>query len=736
MLGSGSKRRCLAVVVLALALGAPVLARAESGGRVFLPVTQQGFTPDPGPTSLTLIERAEEAHTISHETALTYEVFALFGDSRLPTQYRGAPAEDSQVMAHLRAEWSALSANARAALAPFLLPPNAPGSWMNLSTIRAQSGDNVGAQAVEWRSVTGTSGVKVWYQTRFAGDDVKARGLADAVDSRIAAALITAMGQAWLPDGGLANNGGDPLLDLYLVQGAGITYRGLTTPYTGCEQTPAWINLNSARPLGDDATPGIVQSATHEMMHSIQFALPLADACSSYDWLAEATAKWSEDYVYHNAQSEQPYAPSYLDTAYWPLENTTNQRWYGAYVYPFFLTNRGGSPYTIGLIWQNAGGESSLKAVDDSGATFEDNWKDFAVHNWNRGPDEAKEYQEWDSLTHAAHPFAADKTFSGVTGVTKYAMPTRLEHLSIQYQHIYFTDESARSVIFYNGLDYNLKEGTPEYFDDDSTVLYTEDIEDESEKDSITVQALLKIEGDDEWQVEDWTYLPEAGFCRDSKDGRIEELVLIFANSEYDDANPDYTFNPKGLQPTLLVSDVGCYRWEGTVTATYVGASDRVETKSTSNVVFERTGGLDRWVREQQQYTLTTGTLSWSYVLHTARGTDYDCVWTLPSTPVNVGDDWGLLETFNGLTGGAHYYSYTGNGVADDTLTYTITGNHCGSPGDPPQTTQVDDWFHTDLETTGAPLAKFTSGGVMDASYTDDSGEFRYTWHLEAKREG
>jgi len=318
-------------------------AHAQGQVTIYLPLITAGSGAPGAPTqpSEVLIDQAEAAGTITHEQALMYKVYALFGDSRLPAQFNGAETEDSQIMFHLRAEWNALSAGTRANLAPFLLPPNAPGSWPELATV---SGQGVGAQAIEWRNVLATSGVRVWYQTRFAGDDVKAAGVAAAIDGRIFTVLLSLMGRTWLPDGGYASNGGDPLLDIYLVQGAGIGYLGLTTPYGGCEETAAWVNLKSDRPLGDDTTRGIVQTATHEMMHTIQFTYPLSDACSTYDWLAEATAKWSEHLTYPHAQSEQPYAPSYLNTAYWPLENTTGQRWYGAYLYPFFVTETQGRP--------------------------------------------------------------------------------------------------------------------------------------------------------------------------------------------------------------------------------------------------------------------------------------------------------------------------------------------------------------------------------------------------------
>ena len=180
----------LSALLLSLVLVGPLPVAAQGSNTVYLPLALReavaGQEPASSKPSGQLIEEAEEAGRISHEQSLVYRVFALFGDSRLPDRFASSTiAEDSQVMAHLRAEWASLSAQAQADLAPFLLPPTDPGSWHELPTVGAQ-GDipaqaEVSAGAIEWRTVLApATGVKVWYQTRYAGDDDKAAGLAVA----------------------------------------------------------------------------------------------------------------------------------------------------------------------------------------------------------------------------------------------------------------------------------------------------------------------------------------------------------------------------------------------------------------------------------------------------------------------------------------------------------------------------------------------------------------------------
>ncbi len=420
----------LAVLLASLVLTRPHPVAAQGGNTVYVPLALReavaGQEPASSKPSEQLIEEAEADGSITHEQALVYRVFALFGDSRLPGRFASSTVpEDSQVMAHLRAEWGSLSAQAKADLSPFLLPPNEPGSWHELTTVGAQAG--LAAQAIEWRSVVAAGGVRVWYQTRYTGDDAKAAGLAAAIDARIVPKLNVVMGRTWLADGGLPKNGGDDRLDIYLVRR--VNYRGLATPYNGCVSTPAWLNVNSDRILGNDTHAGMVQTAAHEMLHAVQFAYPLKDACSSYDWLAEASAKWFEHYAYPLAQSEQPYAAAYLDTAYWPLENAAGNREYGAYLYPFVVTQDRGNPEAVRRMWENSGTMDSLKAVNEA-ASFDTFWPDFVRYNWNRGP--ATEYQTWDSLTHAIRPHSADVVPSSGPNVFRRGLPATLDHLSAQ----------------------------------------------------------------------------------------------------------------------------------------------------------------------------------------------------------------------------------------------------------------------------------------------------------------
>ena len=150
-------------------------------------------------------------------------------------------AEDSRVLIQLVDEFDGLSQATQALLAPFVLPPPAPGSWQELREGAMGTGA-VKVTSVEWHSIATLNGeVKVWYQQRYADtgmDDVKAAGLVVALDNLIWSKLTGLMGREPLSDIGQSNNGGDGKLDIYLVH---MGDRGLTSPYVACDNSPVHL---------------------------------------------------------------------------------------------------------------------------------------------------------------------------------------------------------------------------------------------------------------------------------------------------------------------------------------------------------------------------------------------------------------------------------------------------------------------------------------------------------------
>src|SRR6185295_6167118 len=84
--------------------------------------------------------------------------------------------KDTQLIVEALERWGELSEEGRATVTPFLLPPSAPGSWLEARGL-------AGGGAVEWETLVSPGGkVKVWSQTRYAGDAARAETIAAAVD--------------------------------------------------------------------------------------------------------------------------------------------------------------------------------------------------------------------------------------------------------------------------------------------------------------------------------------------------------------------------------------------------------------------------------------------------------------------------------------------------------------------------------------------------------------------------
>jgi hypothetical protein len=153
-----------------------------------------------------------------------------------------------------------------------------------------------------------------------------------------------------------------------------------------------------------------------------------------------------------------------------------------------------------------------------------------------------------------------------------------LPRLTIHVDYLKFTDQNVSSVLYSNALAFanfpNLK-----------------------------IQALIKQGGS--WKpVEDWTKKLYQSYCRDLASERIQELVLIYSNS--DGTRPSDPI-PIGAVPNVGISNVGCAKWTGTSSIVLTSNGGGSSTQATS-LVFDRevlSGAPDG--AGQQAFTSTGG---------------------------------------------------------------------------------------------------------------------------------
>jgi hypothetical protein len=533
-------------------------------------------------TSFDLIDREVAEGKISEEQAMLYKVFSIYGDSRLPQELRGDDAgiSDTVFMTEVASKYKTLPVELQQQVAPFLIPPFHQNSWWQLrqqSHARAIAPDSVAPfgfgierpctdcpLSFDWKFIPTANGkVKVWYLGSDALDELKARGFAEEIDTVIWPKLKGLMGREPLPDDGDgwlgASLGGDSRLDIALLD----IGRSVTTARYGNEcNGAAWayIQFNKSRPR---------EELAHELMHAFQYAFNVkvrGGDCTGereYRWLMESTAEWVKDFIYPGSTSphnEHWAAKHYLRDPEAPLNARHDPHWYGAYLFPFFLARLKGQNDIVGRIWANTESVASLQAIEQALQPlggFEKVWPQFVLHNWNGEP--VDDYKTIDQVT--ARPKEHGDTLLNGSEVDKYAtLNVELPHLSASYKHFVF-NQKVNSVAFLNGLTYKVSTEPRVLLNvfDLGEQYKWEEISAEQKK-GASVQAILKRNGKWEEPV-DWTNVPYKAFCLQKPEERIEEIVLIFANGNYDESS---VLQTAGQPPLLIVTDMGC-RFEGTL---------------------------------------------------------------------------------------------------------------------------------------------------------------------------
>jgi hypothetical protein len=667
--------------------------------------------PRPKPTSFSLINQAEASGALNKETALLYRVYSLFGDARLPAQYRGDDRKvfDSRYMGVVRQRFSTLSPTTQAAVQPFLIPPAYKGSWTN-----TKAGSDVTALGAPPSPCQGLGGnwvfvdaatvpVRMWYRLDVAGDGEIARSLGVEIDRTIWPKLIGLMA----PSGGTTGvplsddkeqcNGGDGRLDVYVVDE--IAVAGLTMEYKGCSNTPAFIELNRSYGRG---------VAAHEIFHAIQYSYAV-NPCEQYDWWSEASATWAEDFVYPHDQSEQDHAAAYLDAPEIRLDFTDSGHEYGAYLLPFYVHRTTGSADFVRVAWELCTRQPPLEAVDKAIGGFDKQWREFAKYNWNQKPWD--DYKQWDALTSSASTSGLKLRTS--TGTAVYDIEYELPPLSASYHHIVFSDDDS-SVVFWNGVTHKLKQQSTEC----CGVGYVAEPLSGDETKGAHVWAMIRK--GDAWSRESWTERPFVKFCRDLLSERIDELVLVISNSEY--KNPDRKLKPPGLAPVVYTSNIGCAKWEGTSTFTH----RRVDLDSTLTISAKMTWTPADLQLEQSSliFYRAQGTQNWS-VSGQCSGSG-----TLP-----IQSEFSALLTFNFIppesTFSRAYAGYGTDAGQDATV-------NCGPRG--VHTISLDAWFQPPPQPVvpgirGARIVKVKENGKIIDDTDHPSETETSTWHFEAKRQ-
>lgn len=723
-------------LVTALAEGfalVTVEAGGASAGPVVVTVTAQR---PPLPRSDALIEQARAAGIIDDEKALLYRVYAVFRDARLPLEYAGDDADvpDSSAMDDVRERWATLSEATQRLLEPFFAPPAYLGSWASLDK-KPRAFLGLCRQPVldpNWASVPATGGrVKVWYDTRVPGAVAQANRLSNEFETKIFDAVASPAGLGFtspLSDASEAGcNGGDGRLDVYLadmaVMGEVGTDLGETFPVAPSRKhAPVFMLLK--RSLADKE---LFASAAHEFAHACQWAYPVAAfSLSAYDWLKESTAQEALDHAYPQSNLEQGPTKlrAYLDAPAQPIHQGSRDRAYGSYLFFQFLV-RSGTPSVIGNIWNQTRTQSDQLAAVDTGIPggLEQQWPEFAKALWNDDPVDkrAASFTQWDMMTEKPLYQAGSADLGGAPQGTQTFASTQA-NASVRFVQVTFSEAATRSLMFHNTWFQPYRAMQP-----------------------IHVTALWKTE-DGVWSEEDWSDLEWIGFCRDQKDQRLEQLVLIVSSAQKDGAAL-----MASEAPTLERSNLPCWGIEGTATRVTSEPSWTGTARVTVTGRYQSAGPAQYFDPVEGKLRVEIGwppfdsgqaTLDESYstggcsyrangtfnVTSAVNGGDVAAVWMvnkfIPSRPMSI-----TAEVSRILGPAERAYSVAG--ASSRMVNGTVTGMNCT----PTYTTALGDFVLTqkdNFESGGMPKV---AGAAGEFSGTLVDGSSTYTWSYTPLRE-
>ena len=601
----------------------------------------------PDPSSEVLIAQALGGGRISAEQALSYRVFALFGDSRLPAELDGAPSAlaDHLLMREVSGRLPTLSQATQDLLRPFMIPPIYPESWFaqqqHVKPTAAALSANVKKRAdltincffdqaqlgARRRSTAHFNVHTVLSDDLLQGDDDKptSETVSDFIVSVIEEVYQseTALFKRFpLPDTQEPCNGGDGAVDVYVHPLAGRT-KSITFAYPNrCEKVPAYIVLNSSELFLSFGIARSVPLATkkkewksyfaHEFLHVLQFGMDRQAGCDDYKWLDEATATWVMDHVEPAANFEDGgerkstplfnragrFFSNYLYNDHRvSIENSLREsnpelNGYGDYIFMQYLA-RTYSPDTIKQIFDATESQASVEAMALALASkggMKAVWPEFAKTLWN--DDAGKLFDDWSRLDGYDFGLAAIYSPTAMTAAT--VASSQLKALEVDQK----SQPRASFKLLDNALDFpgTFYEIQPRsmFFEHlkftDATVhsvLLVNPVAILPNRDFMKLQAVKKIAG--KWQApEDWTADSTKSLCLDKKDERVEELILIVSNSEVN-RGAEVPFRiPKDFPMRLSTSNVGCWKWKGTASTT--------KTYDDGNLSGTTTGsGVVRW---------------------------------------------------------------------------------------------------------------------------------------------
>ena len=396
-------------------------------------------SPDPTPTpavplASALINDAIRDGELDATTGYLYRYYAMWGDARLPEQYRGARVEDHALVSIARESFEAAPAEQEALLPVVTRPTHVASYWSTLPEApTAASGPRLAAAQADdprcnrlWaRRDLPAIPVTVWGRCTFRLDGSKGLQNEDAWDGTALAVsalwgpMTKLMGkprpdsftgsrkQAWEVE-----EAGDGRIDIYVVEGPNIQYgrdialpsrslgMAVDVPSRDGGAASGYIVIDAA---AAGRSPKLENVVAHEFFHVLEFrheargliVCPYPNvtlACLASDktvhWFAEASSAWAEHEFVPQGRSISPYLRfrGFLESGM-SLSDTTDDNEYVSFMWPLFMEQQSGlGPAAVASAWSSLHGKSGwldIQKAIDAALPFETEFREFAVRVWN-----------------------------------------------------------------------------------------------------------------------------------------------------------------------------------------------------------------------------------------------------------------------------------------------------------------------------------------------------------------
>ncbi len=554
---------------------------------------EAALQPEPKATTTDKLDEAFLKKEISLEEYALYSLQVFFEPSEVPSEYAGEQpvVEDLTDELMLAYEnWDSFSQETKDKMRDWVFGRDEAGvteidiekAVLNSASKISFSGRKAffapGWNLYSLQAIPGKVRIKVW----MPADCSQAELVHVADQMRV---IKQAMNDAW--DKYKAFYGFEPSDEVILfvdklpagVRGSAARSPISSDPVDRCRLT---VDVNNT---GEDKQTK--STSVHELFHCFQYYLPFRNFTNTDErWLREATAKWSEHFVYPDYNKEHSFLGQFFETRNWKWVDVKSHKYYADYPFFLFLQQARGED-SIAKVLKDAksmGVKGALKSINE----YEDAHAEYSVWNWNKDP----------ILRYKDSPSFPDNGIVGgalIVGkldqVAQYDMVFQMQPGAASYQVLEVSGDDIKKIKF--------------SFPD---------------KDNKQQQRRALIKIGDVWTEEYWSPLEEKTFCLDRPSEKVDKLVVVYSNSDLDalkkmsykiDTTGECPFEISGATKITLNVNAGEVKQiSGTLTSSDVleyyedeyGGSYKIKSRSVSCTFSEHS------VMDFGEYGITTMT--------------------------------------------------------------------------------------------------------------------------------